>query len=260
LFINMELLFCNKFLLTFRMVASTLSARGNAAPPNRRTDVSGNHDDQSRRRRGTHGAGWLNGLLAVFQIGIGIIVVGVALWLVISLPLWWADAPRPMLPMAVAIDPTATDLLPAESVTGVLREVSVERIRGDLAVQFASPWAQWLYIFFGLQQVVIVYLVVSLLRKVVASAARGVALSRENAKRLRWVGLLFLLEAVYAPGVSSLLTGRLLDDVAVPDAKLLVDWGSDLGSHNFVTGWIVLVLSEVFRQGAELRDDQAYTV
>ena len=29
-----------------------------------------------------------------------------------------------------------------------------------------------------------------------------------------------------------------------------MDWGTDLGGHNFVTGWIVLVLSEVFRRGA----------
>jgi hypothetical protein len=192
------------------------------------------HDDSSPRRRGTHGAGWLTGVLTVFQLGIGLV--------------------------AVAIDPTTTDLLPAERVSDVLREVNVERIRGDLAVKLENPWSQWLYIFFGLQQIVIVLLVVTLLRKVVASVAHGEALSRANAKRLRWVGLLFLLEAVYAPGISSLLTGRLLDAVVVPGAKLLVDWGTDLGGHNFVTGWIVLVLSEVFRRGAELREDQAFTV
>jgi hypothetical protein len=35
---------------------------------------------------------------------------------------------------------------------------------------------------------------------------------------------------------------------------------SEFGQNSFISGWVVLMLSEGVRQGAELRADQTFTV
>ena len=46
----------------------------------------------------------------------------------------------------------------------------------------------------------------------------------------------------------------------IAGAALTVNWFREFGQGGFISGWIVLILSEVFRQGAEMKQDQSLTI
>lgn len=207
----------------------------------------------------THGAGWLTKLIGLLQTLVLIALAACVLWLIISFPLWWGDAPRLALPLAVGITPAA-DLVTYADTADSLQHRELSRVRGDLTVKFANPWTQWIYIFCAVLEILLVFMITGILRRIVGSIAKGQAFSGMNARRLRWLGLLFITESVYGTGVSALLTSRVIKGMELNGGQLHVDWTSEVGQASFITGWIILVLSEVFRQGAELQTDQSLTV
>lgn len=211
------------------------------------------------RRSGAHGAGWLSRLLHLAGLALGAITVAALAWLLITLPLWWSAAPRLPLP---AVARLATTLAPPVDMAGggALQDVVVRHLDAELDLKFAGPWAQWLYLFFAVQELVLLTAALLLLRHIVDAVATDDAFGHANVRRLRWLGLVLLVEAMYAPGISSALSGWLLDDVTMGGAPLRVDWSSNLGTASLVGAWIVFILSEAFRQGAVLRDEQNLTV
>jgi len=42
--------------------------------------------------------------------------------------------------------------------------------------------------------------------------------------------------------------------------ELTVNWFREFNEGGFFSGWIILILSEVFRQGAEMKRDQSLTI
>ena len=69
-----------------------------------------------------------------------------------------------------------------------------------------------------------------------------------------------ILEAIVAPGTAMLASALVIHQLEITEGSLMVDWLSDFGRNGFIGGWVVLILSEAVRQGADLRDDQALTV
>lgn len=211
------------------------------------------------RNQRTHGAGWLSRLLAVFQGLVLLIAAAAALWLVISFPLWWYDAPRIPLPVSVAVAGHEQLITLPPEAAGI-GEIDTGRWRGDLEIRFANAWAQWFYVAVGLGQILLVALIFHYLRVATGSFARGEGLSRSTARSLRWAGGLMILEAIIAPGIAAIVSTLVVNQLSVAKGTLTMDWMSEFGQSSFISGWVVLILSEAVRQGAELLDDQSLTV
>lgn len=206
-----------------------------------------------------HGARRLTRLLGLGQIVVGAASLGALLWMAISFPVWWADAPRLPLPVEVAVQP-AQDLLAANSTGNPFRSWDTARVAGEFEVEFVNPWAQWLYLLFALQEFVLAFLILHFLRRIVGSISRGEALSTANATRLRWIGFLMIIERAFAPGASVLVSKAALQGLDFTGGNLSVMWFRDFGWGGFMAAWVVVVLSEVFRQGAELKREQSLTI
>lgn len=211
------------------------------------------------RSKRTHGARWLAKLLGLGQILITITVAATAIWLLVTFPVWFPDAPRLALPVEVAVFPDG-DFLSLKTETSPFQEYELKGLAGELEVKFSGAWTQWVFVFFGLLEFLLVLLILVFLRKIVSSIATGEAFSTTNAKRLRWVGGLLILEALFAPGASTLVSGMAIKGVETAGGELTVNWFRDFGQGGFFTGWIILILSEVFRQGAEMKQDQSLTI
>ncbi len=97
-----------------------------------------------------------------------------------------------------------------------------------------------------------------LLRQIVISVEEGNPFVYENAKRLRKLGILILMGAV-AKTVSELSMSGYADAILIPQ-------GFNLNGHisvdftSIIAGLSVIVLSEVFRVGAAIREDQDLTI
>ena len=211
------------------------------------------------RTNRTHGAKWLARILGLGQLLIAIVIAVTAGWLLVSFPVWFPDPPRLDLPMDMEISPD-TGLLPLEPGSSGVRDLKMNRLVGELELKFESPWAQWIFIFLVLQEFVLILLVLMFMQKIVASIATGEAFSQANAGRLRWVGGLLILAALFGPGASTLVSQMALRGMEIGGASLTVNWFREFGQGEFISGWIVLILSEVFRQGAEMQKDQSLTI
>lgn len=211
------------------------------------------------RHSKTQGANWLNALLGVSQFILLAILVFGGLWLLITLPVWRPDAPRIPLDMTLVVDPNSSliEIAPAALPLDTARIVDW---RGDLRLKFTNPWHQWLYLFFGLQVVALVMFSIRYIRHFVASVAEGKVLTRDNARLLRWAGILMILGSLYAPGASALLSHWVLPGVEAEGARLHVGWPGPGTGGDITTGWLMLIISEALRRGAELEEDQALTV
>lgn len=211
------------------------------------------------RQNRTHGAGWLVRLLALGQIFMGFVLAATALWLLATLPVWWSDPPRLPLNIEVAINPE-TDFITLDLESSPFREYELGRITGELKVKLAGAWAQWIYLVFALLEIVLIFLILHFLRKIVRSVSTGEIFSGVNAKRLRWVGSLLIIESLFYGGASALITGMNIHDLNVTGSELTVHWFLEISHGGFISGWILLILSEVFRQGAEMKQDQSLTI
>jgi len=208
-------------------------------------------------RSNDHGARWLHRLLSLVYGGLAILVAGLAVWLVVSFPLWWPGAPRLPLPGLVEFPAAAWPVLDAAANSGGFE---IDAVHGVVTARFDNPWHQWVGLLLGAVSLALMALAAGLLRLIVGSLAQGDVFSRANARRLRWLGALLLVESFYTPLFAILLSRWIVAGRTAGGAPLGVDWGLEIDGASFATAWVVLILSEVFRQGADLRDDQTLTV
>jgi hypothetical protein len=174
----------------------------------------------------THGAKWLALLLGFGQFLITVAVIGTTVWLVVTFPVWFSGAPRLPLPVEVSVIPDS-DFLTLEPGTSPFREYEMGRLEGELEVKFEGAWTQWIYIFFALQEFLLIMFILVFLQRIVASTATGEAFSRANAKRLRWVGGLLILESLFGPGAATLISKLTLHGVDTIGGTLSVNWFRD---------------------------------
>lgn len=48
--------------------------------------------------------------------------------------------------------------------------------------------------------------------------------------------------------------------ISIVGGSVGLDWAGELARGDFVTGWVMLILSEVFRRGAAMEEEQSLTV
>jgi hypothetical protein len=194
--------------------------------------------------------------MSLLFLVVSLVAVAGTLWLVVSFPLWWSDAPRLGLPVPLAV---AEDHEPIPLTTD-LGIIETTEWRGDLEVQFDDAWTQWVYTLVLLVQIFLAAMILDRLRRVVSAFARAEGLGRIPARDLRWAGGLMVLESVLTPAISALVSSLVLGHIASGEVPLGVDWSSGFSQHGFLAGWVLVILSAALQQGAELRDEQSLTV
>ncbi len=129
---------------------------------------------------------------------------------------------------------------------------------GDLRVNTTS-WRLYAVFMSGLLATfVITFLVTWKIRSMVKSALAGRAFARENARRLRFVGLVVLAYSGLWPVVNYLIAKATLAQAVIegipltPALRFSVD--------PVLVGLLVLILAAVFRHGADLEDEQSLTI
>lgn len=95
------------------------------------------------------------------------------------------------------------------------------------------------------------------LRRLMASFAEDNPFSAENVGRIRWLGYLFMIGAALQAVVEVAL-GFYLIRVTIPGVEINPKIG--LNFPVVIAGLVILVLAEVFRLGAGLKEDQDLTV
>jgi hypothetical protein len=226
----------------------------------RKESAVSEYKPEIRRRSGTHGAGWLHRLLFILQSLLVVATVTLALWLLFSFPLLKPDPLRSSLPVVIdtggpVIEGTDNPLLEG------LRWASFRQSTRTAYVKFSDAWVQWWYLLIVDLAFVLSIWELNLVRRVVRSVASGDPFTAANARLLRIVGALLLLESVTTSGAERLFNEVILNGIFIDGGRVLVEWGgAGWFSQSIYAAWIVLILSEVFRQGAALRDEQSLTV
>ncbi len=207
------------------------------------------------------GAGWLYKLMVLIQ-GLSIIFLAiVAIWLIVSFPVWWSSAPRISLPINVELHPSAISISTTAENTTVLDFSTGRSFSGALNTKFSNPWAQWIYILIiGLQNT-IAFFIIQKLRQIVGSIAEGLAFSHQNANRLQILGILFFCMAIFDSVVVAGFSFWAAGNFTSPGGGLnATNFLSVVDMKTFVIIWIIFVFSEVFRQGAKISKEQSLTI
>lgn len=205
------------------------------------------------------GAGWLHGLLTV-AIGItGLVGILFVFFLLAYLPVWTGTDSSRGLPASFKLPESAWPVVGSD-MSRADAAVKLESIRGVLRGTAVSPWRHWFLLVSMLPGFASLLAMFVLLRRIVGSIRQGDVFAEANARRMRWLGLLLIAEAVIYPLWSIWTSQQILAGLTVGGMPLGVDWASEIDPTSFVSGWIVLILSEAFKQGARLRDDQSLTI
>jgi hypothetical protein len=150
--------------------------------------------------------------------------------------------------------------------TGVLhvsetvdREVTIRRAEGRLKFQDRIPFGLRAYNYGAyLAAILLTLFILYMLRRMLSSLRGGSPFIRVNGKRLRWIGAavigLGLAKAAFTIPANLFLTARL--DIPGIHPKYLVG----IDGEYILIGLLILVLAEIFRVGAEMREEQELTV
>ena len=147
-----------------------------------------------------------------------------------------------------------------EAASLYLYDPSVEQTRGRLYFGTRRAWYLWAHYLLMLASLAVPMYFVWQLRQLLASIRRGSPFLRPNARRLRNVGLVVVLSDLLGAACRYAVGAAILDRTTVRGLALrpLLDWESLLGY--LVLGLVILVIAEVFRQGAALAEEQSLTV
>lgn len=199
-------------------------------------------------------------IASIVQVGLS--VAWVVLWVVLAI--WAAAALAYLVFMALvatgAIDPAS---LPAAN-SADNESVQIQIAGIDSAALRNLAWTDW-HIFApallaGSVTIVGSLVIVGRLRRLFDSFTSGEPFRRENANHLRaiWITMVVIEVSRYA---LLTLTGILLGIFGPPDSVTSASFSID--SENF-SSWmsilILIVLAEVFREGARLKEEQELTI
>jgi hypothetical protein len=149
----------------------------------------------------------------------------------------------------------------ARVVTGCgTAELVVQHVRGDLILPLASvPW--WLFAALWAQTLVglgLLLLAVYHLRRIFQRVRDGAPFDAQNARRLRWFGLL-LLGLTLFHSLSELVTSMAVRE-GVVSGTVRVAANPRLDLEQVFIALVVVALAEVFRRGADLEREQALVI
>jgi len=156
------------------------------------------------------------------------------------------------LPVALQLD------TPVHSVDSSQTDAQIEKVRGNL--KFPVRKGTFLSASVSLVVVMFAFLlwVLSQLRYVFRSLSAGVPFAADNARRIRWVGIAVIAGEVartvivyfWSSYLSQHFTANGLNFTAMADFNVSA----------VLSGLVILVISEVFREGTRLQDEQSLTI
>jgi hypothetical protein len=136
----------------------------------------------------------------------------------------------------------------------------VRHVRGDLVLPLGLvPW--WLFVVLWTHALVglgLLLLSFHHLRRIFQRARDGEPFDAQNARRMRWVGLLFLGLTLFN-GLAELVTSMAVRR-GVVSSTISVVGGPHLDFGNVFIALVVVALAEVFRRGAELEREQSLVI
>jgi len=209
----------------------------------------------------THGAGWLYKLMGLILGLSAAFLIIIALWLITSFPGWWSSAPRISLPLSVDFYPSEEMISLAPENTKISHCEVGRSFGGVVTAKFRSPWDQWIYILiFGLGKIIL-FLFVRELRRIVGSIAQGLAFSNQNARRFRKLSVLIFSRAAFDSVIVAGFTTWTMDSFVSSGRGMKASHFLDVfDTDTIIIIWVLFVLSEVFRQGAEMSKEQSLTI
>ena len=100
--------------------------------------------------------------------------------------------------------------------------------------------------------------IVSLLRSILRSVGKGTPFTRENASRLKLLGLLVMAAGPFY-GILEYVSGALTKlQIDIPGAE--VSAHADIRITYVAVGLIILVIGQIFQYGVNLREDSELTI
>ncbi|UCD37073.1 MAG: DUF2975 domain-containing protein [Fidelibacterota bacterium] len=138
-------------------------------------------------------------------------------------------------------------------------EVSIHRATAELETTGRLPFSvQLLNYSMYLVAIFLNLLILYQLRRVFASLRTGNPFRRENGTRIRWIGA-----AVVALGLFKAAFGIVSDPLVISRlevAGIELRSGISLEGEYIFVGFLILVLAEIFRIGAEMKEEQELTI
>ncbi len=205
-----------------------------------------------------HGGRWLLVIVRLCKVFIAILMASMTVYWLVCCPLWWSSAPRIPVYAPVGIDLADGSFVVTSAQPGV-QAVSLTRLQGELALDMVSPWLDWAYVIVFLVFLGLAFWILHLLERIVNDVLSGSALSRANARRLRLIGLMTVIESLITPLGSYLASLWAVNRVVLAAGELRPTW-EEGSMAAFLTGWLLILLGEVFRRGAAMREEQELTV
>jgi hypothetical protein len=192
-------------------------------------------------------------------VNVGIYMLAVALVLTVvltaALPFMTAAGGQTDLPVSFSVD-AATLATIAPAIDG--SSARIERARGSLILPVADPLTLVGPFLFVVVAMGVVLWVLVQLRAVFRTLAEGQPFVAANARRIRWIAWGVIAgEAARAIIVYS--SNRFAATHFTANG-LTFDTRPDLNLFTIISGLVILVISEVFRAGTALDEEQSLTV
>lgn len=187
---------------------------------------------------------------------IGLVAVPLGLLLVlgrVSQP----DLPAPDMPVLARIQVDEAALAPAEPTLAGQPSTLVFG-QGEMRIRTRSR-AAWTLLFLVIEIVLVALLYVyGQLRSLMRSVVERDPFAEENATRIRHVGLVVIAWGIVAPFLKLVVGAAMIDEVQV--RGLILSPPVELQLETVFFGLAILVLSEIFRQASELKNEQSLTI
>jgi hypothetical protein len=196
----------------------------------------------------------------------GVSVVYVALWIGVAVVLLGLPLVRSLAAESSSFSwgmPAPVRMADAEAAVATMwgsARLEVEDVRGDLRLPIPKlPWwvvgVLWAYACVG---AVLMLSFLYQFRQVLRRARDGAPFDPDNARRLRWLGVLLLAMAV-VNGAAEFATAAIVR-AGLADAEFTVPGGLHVDGRLAILALVLLALARVFHRGAELEREQALVV
>jgi len=140
---------------------------------------------------------------------------------------------------------------------GLIREAKLVRAGGELRFR-TNSWRMNLIGLGFVPSLLVILFGFVLLRNLLREVERGTPFTPKNGKRIRMLGVLFLLIGVLAPIIDYAMGRVVLSNAVTSSPELSPSFS--VSSDAIFAGLLLLVLSQVWVRGTELEEDRALTV
>jgi hypothetical protein len=201
---------------------------------------------------------WLDLALVVGLLGCAVLAV----WLLISPFIMASNRTEADAAISVAIGSRSVrPVIPIETIATQEDSIHSLRIvdaRGELRFLTSSWGLQFACNLGYLIGALVAMYVIYLIRGVLQEVAKGTPFGPKSAKRIRAIGLLFVLIGILGPIAEYVSARMVLARISTVDLALSPPLS--LNSDAILAGSLIVILSQVWMYGSELAHEQALTI